>query len=131
MDENALVKKGSRTTVAFAQDAAGNFPAREDLEKIKFTAKDMAKFASIVELIADSGTCVNTQKFKKERGDIFAIKGHQLRVGCFWDPTQRGVLLLTHAFKKKKDQWPNKELERAERIRKEHLDRKQRSGRAQ
>lgn len=118
-----VVKRGEKRVIAFAVDASGNCPARDDLENVDFTDRDKAKFIQIVELLAETGVCNNEKMFRKERDDIFGIKGHQLRVGCFWDPNERGVLRLTHAFKKKKNQWSEKEIKRAKKIRLEHIAR--------
>jgi hypothetical protein len=64
---------------------------------------------------------------KKERDSIWAFKSCQIRIGCFQDGNE---WVLTHGFVKKCNNWPKSELERADRIRAEHLARKKKGMKA-
>ena len=72
-------------------------------------------------MLAADGHLGNPRHFKKEQGHIWAFKlSSGVRMAAF----QHGrVWYLTHGFEKQRDRWPRMELERAERIRREHLER--------
>jgi phage-related protein len=77
---------------------------------------EQAKLLSLLERTADYGPPRNTEKFKKLGGDIWEFKSYQVRILCF--------IIATHGFKKKRDKTPKREIERAERMREEYLERK-------
>lgn len=68
--------------------------------------------------------------FKKLHGEIWEFRskylGNQYRLLAFWDKTdkKRTLVLATHGFIKKEKKIPQKELNRAERIRQEYFRRK-------
>lgn len=122
--DEQVVAKGPAKTVAYAIDSNGNMPAKEFLEQERGRGApskvELAGLRHLFKLMADQGRITNDEQFKKERGSIFGFKKYQARVAAF----QEGdVWYLTHGFKKKKDKWPESELDRAERIRAEHLRR--------
>ena len=53
-------------------------------------------------------------------GDIWEFKRHQVRIMCFQVGRR---MVLTHGFRKKENRTPRRQIERAERIRAEHLRR--------
>jgi phage-related protein len=71
--------------------------------------------------------------FKKLNENIWEFKlkfgGKQIRVLAFWDKTQKikTLVLATNGFIKKTSKTPLREIERAERIRKEYFNNKQKS----
>jgi phage-related protein len=83
---------------------------------------EQAKLLSLLERTADYGPPRNTEKFKKLEGDIWEFKSYQVRILCFFDRGQ--IIIATHGFKKKRDKTPKREIERAERMREEYLERK-------
>lgn len=118
VSDHDLVERGSERTVAFAVDAAGRRQAREFLESSEVTDTEQARIERVCKQLAQVGRVNNRELFRKEDGEIWGIKAHQIRIGAF----QVGrTWFLTHGFRKKQDRWPPAELERAERIRKEHL----------
>lgn len=122
--DEQIVLKGPAATIAYAVDATGEMPARAFLESTKGkdapSPQELAGLKQAFKVMAEHGTIRNDQQFKKERGEIFGFKKYQARVAAF----QVGkTWFLTHGFKKKKDKWPDKEIDRANRIRNEHLKR--------
>lgn len=122
--DEQIVLKGPAAIIAYAVDEKGEMPARVFLESTKGkdapTPQELAGLNQAFKVMAEHGTIRNDQQFKKERGDIFGFKKYQARVAAF---KVGKTWFLTHGFKKKRDQWPEKELDRANRIRNEHINR--------
>jgi len=119
-NENDVVIRGTMRVIAYARDAAGNANAQFFLE-FEAPAKDKARLAHWFRVIADHGErAAKPESFKHEVGEIFAFKSFQARVAA---TRQGNVWYLLCGFLKKSDKWPKQELERAERIRREHLAR--------
>lgn len=57
------------------------------------------------------GPPANEEKFKKLGGKIFEFKSYQDRLLCFFDG--KGVLIVTHGYKKKGNQTPKSEIKKA------------------
>ena len=124
LPDDRIVVSGPARTVAYATDGQGRMPAKDFLEETSGseapTRQEKAGLERLFRLIANTGRIGNKEQFRKERGEIFGFKKYQLRVAAF----QLGsVWYLTHGFKKKKDKWPEAELDRADRIRSEYLRR--------
>lgn len=124
--DNVIVARGKWGTVVCAVCSNGSIPAEGFLRELKDNKKgspDRAKMFALFKRMADVGTIRNKQQFKRVEGKIYEFKRHQVRVGCF----QIGnSWVLTHGFIKKKDKWPRTEIDRAERIMKDHLSQQQR-----
>ena len=69
--------------------------------------------------------------FKKLQEEIWEFRtryaGKQIRLLAFWDKTDNieTLVIATHGFIKKVDKVPNKEIERAENLRKKYFEVKQ------
>lgn len=69
--------------------------------------------------------------FKKLQGEIWEFRtlymGMQNRLLAFWDKTEstQTIVLATHGFVKKVSKVPQSEIDRAERIRQEYFNHKQ------
>lgn len=124
LPDEQIVLKGSAATIAYAMDAKGEMPAKAFFEDTKGkdapSAQERAGLEQAFMVMAEHGTIRNDQQFKKERGEIYGFKKYQARVAAF---RVGDTWFLTHGFKKKKDKWPEKELDRANRIRGEHMNR--------
>lgn len=83
---------------------------------------EQAKLLSLLEHTADYGPLRNAEKFKKLEGEIWEFKSYQVRLLCFFDKGR--IIITTHGFKKKRDKTPKREIEKAERMREEYLERK-------
>lgn len=81
--------------------------------------QDQAKFATLFVRLADHGKIYNEQKFKHLTGtdQLFEFKAGSGRVISFFFTGK--VVILTHGFTKKSQKTPKKEIERAEKIKKE------------
>jgi hypothetical protein len=120
-----VVVRGAAKTVEYAVDANGAMPAKEFLDSGfadgSLNKAELAGIRRLFEKMAAHGRITSKQKFRKERGEIYAFKRGQIRVPAF---CIGNTWYLTHGFKKKKDKWLDTELDRADRIRHEHLNRK-------
>jgi len=121
MDEipdHLVVLRGSSRTIAYAQDAAGRCPARDFLESRSCPDKDKRALSHAFNCLASEGFIRNDTRFKKERDQIWCFKSYQIRIAAF----QHGATwFLTHGFVKQRDRVLKQELDRADRIRAEHL----------
>lgn len=121
--DEQIVLKGPAATIVYAMDAKGNMPAKEFLDKAgkdRPTDQELAGLHQAFKVMAQQGQIRNPDQFKKERGEIYGFKKYQARLAAF---RIGNIWYLTHGFKKKKDQWPEAEFDRANRIRTEHLNR--------
>ncbi|MCO5287638.1 MAG: type II toxin-antitoxin system RelE/ParE family toxin [Chitinophagaceae bacterium] len=70
--------------------------------------------------------------FKKLQGEIWEFRskylGNQNRLLAFWDKTEKTetIVLATHGFVKKDQKVPQKEIDKAERIRQQYFGKKKR-----
>jgi hypothetical protein len=120
MRHEDIIINGTMRTVAYARDASGRANAQDFLDG-ECPPKDAKRIRHWIIVIAEQGEAnANRESFVHERGPIHAFKSFQARVGAF---RIGNTWLLTHGFLKKKDQWPKAELDRADRIRAEHLAR--------
>lgn len=107
---------GRELTIVLAITRNKRCPAGEFLEGLN--RKDLAEVEALLMRLADRGQIRNTEQFRKEAGEIWALKAGQVRIACF---RVREYLVLTHGFMKKQQKWPDEQLERAKRIRSESL----------
>ena len=124
MDEipdHLVVLRGSSRTIAYAQDATGKCLARDFLESKSCPKKDKSALYHAFKQLASEGRVGNEERFKKERDQIWCFKSYQIRIGAF---QQGSVWFLTHGFVKKRNRVSKQELDRADRIRSEHLARR-------
>jgi hypothetical protein len=113
--------KGSFCAIDYAVDASGKRQAQEFLESDEVPPKDKARIFHILRTLSEVGPHgLRGEGFRPERGQISAIKSYQTRVAGFW---HEKCFYLTNGFIKKKDHWPSGQLDRADRIREEHLAR--------
>lgn len=112
-----VLARGTWGEVRFAPDRGGKLQAKEFLESV--TDQEYRSVVALISRLANVGAIRNIEQFRKEEGNIFAIKRHQIRIGCF----QSGkVWYLTHGFIKKQNKWPKAELTRASDICAHYLD---------
>lgn len=114
------IRPGRTCSVWWADDASGHFRARDYFDNL--TDPERAKFEALFRRLADDGRILNRELFAKESANIYCFKRGKLRMTCF---RQGSDWMLLHGFKKKtnKDKRLKREIETAERIRTEHLDR--------
>ena len=76
-----------------------------------------------------AGGLQDKELFKKlEDSDIWEFRtlymGIAYRLLAFWDTEEQALIITTHGFVKKTRKTPGKEIEKAERLRKEYFDEK-------
>jgi hypothetical protein len=115
-----FVARGAWGEVRYAIDAHGQMPAKAFVEGL--SEENVRKVYALFRRMAQDGKIVNREKFRKERGEIFAFKSFQIRISCF---RLGGTWYLAYGFSKKANRWKDEDLDRADRIRLEHLQRTQ------
>jgi len=124
LPDEQIVRTGPAATIAYAVDAKGDMPAKAFLDNSKGkdapSPQELAGLQQAFKVMAKHGKIRNTEQFKKERGEIYGFKKYQARIAAF---RVGDTWFLTNGFKKKKDKWPERELDRANRIRDEHMKR--------
>ena len=98
-----------------AAEFGGHWPAEDYLNN---EAEKPIALGALFQRMADVGPegIGNREHFKKLGGDIFEFKKHQDRMLCFFMPG--GICVVTHGFRKKKDDVPPSQIERANVIKK-------------
>lgn len=113
---------GERASLWWAAGPSGRFRAKEYFDELN--AAEKAKFDALFKRMAAVGTIKNIEHFRKESEHIFCFKRGQHRLACYPEGNR---LLLVHGFRKKSDKGRRlkREIQTAERLRTEHLDRTQ------
>jgi hypothetical protein len=120
MNEQDVVIRGTMRVIAYARDAAGQAHAQAFLA-LEVPPKDAARLSHWFRVVAEHGErSANREAFRHEAGEIWAFKSFQTRVATY---RSGHTWFLLCGFLKKSDKWPKQELERAERIRREHIAR--------
>jgi len=114
---DSLVVSGARGEVRYAVKENGEMLAKEFIDGLP--VPDKSKLFALFRRLAVNGTIHNVEKFRKERGEIYAFKSAQIRIPCFRVGNR---WFLTHGFTKNVDRWKKADLDRADKIRQEHLD---------
>jgi len=115
------LRTGQACSVVIAVRENGTSPGMKFLKELmKSDQRAFAKFVSLFDKLCAVGHIRNITQFRKEKGEIWAFKERQYRIGCFHDD---GAWVLTHGFIKKQDKWPREQLQRANSIRSEDLSR--------
>ena len=103
--------------IAFARDRGGAYPAEEFFDKL--TKSDQEKLMYLFSLLGDQAKHSNPQKFGDLGDGLYEFKSFQIRMPFAYAENERGLILITHGFPKKRDKAPPSEIVRARRILKE------------
>ena len=122
--DSSIVVRGNQRTIEYAICANGSMPAKEFIEGL--SEPDQAKILVLFRRMAEKGNVPNREQFKLVEGKIFEFKKQQIRVFCF---RKGDRWLLTNGYKKKRDKLDRSEIDRAQRIMQEHLEREEREQR--
>ena len=122
--DSTIVVRGNLRTIEYAIRANGSMPAKEFIEGL--SEPDQAKILVLFRRMAEKGDLPNREQFKLVKGKIFEFKKQQIRVFCF---RKEERWLLTNGYKKKRDKLDRSEIDRAQRIMQEHLEREAREQR--
>lgn len=113
--ERPIAYQGVMFTIAFARLKSGQSPGAEFYDALPI--QDKAKLDNLFRLLADTGRIANPEKSgvldRTER--LFEFKSFQIRMPCAY-AKERGLIIITHGFRKKRNRTPTTEIERARRI---------------
>lgn len=129
MKKMRVAVDGPRFIIAFAEDVGEVFPAQDHMDALLQAPNLKKRHAALMRLFetfAREGAINNPERFKKVEGSdptLVEFKAFQERLIGFFAGRHdgRGLLFLTHGFKKKTDKIPPREITRAYRIRQAHL----------
>ena len=122
--DSTIVVRGNQRTIEYATCANGSMPAKEFIEGL--SERDQRKILALFRRMADKGNVPNTEQFKLVEGKIFEFKKQQIRVFCFRKDDR---WLLTNGYKKKRDKLDRSEIDRTQRVMREHVKREKRKPR--
>ncbi len=109
-----LVYQGAVFAIAFARETSGACPAGEFFDGL--SRIEQAKLMALFMLAADLGKFYNPEKFGDLGDGLYEFKSFQIRMPFGYAKCERGLILVTHGFIKKKDKTPKGEIARAWRI---------------
>jgi phage-related protein len=108
------VYRGERYTIAFALEKSGKCPGAEFF--MALPTLDKAKLMALFKIACDLGKMNNPEKFGDLGDGLREFKSHQIRMPFAFARNERGLILITHGFIKKRDKAPPEEIKRARRI---------------
>jgi hypothetical protein len=116
------ILSGEHAALWWAAGISRRFRAKEYFDKLD--PAERAKFDALFRRMATTGTIRNTEHFRKESENIYCFKRGQHRLACYREGNE---LMLIHGFRKKSDKGMRlkREIQTAERLRTEHLERTQ------
>jgi phage-related protein len=112
--QRKVAYRGSTFTIAFAKEKSGACPAGEFFDRL--SQLDQVKLMALFLIAGDHGKFYNPEKFGDLGRGLFEFKSFQIRMPFAYARNERGLILITHGFMKRKDKTPRKEITRAWRI---------------
>lgn len=109
-----IVYKGTKFVIAFARQKNGGCSACEFFDRLPML--DKAKLMALFQIAADHGNFHNPEKFGDLGAGLYEFKSFQIRMPFAYSTKERGLIVITHGFNKKKDKTPKEEIARAWRI---------------
>jgi len=87
------------------------------------------KLISAIQFVADNGPPYNTEKCRRITGchNLLELKEKPHRLMWFYSKGERGVIVITHGFRKKGDKTPQGEIDRAIGLRDQYSPRPQKT----
>lgn len=104
---------GQMFTIAFARMKSGQSPGAAFYDLLPMRNK--AKLNNLFRQFGEHGRIGNEEKFSMLETGLFEFKSFQVRLPCAY-AHERGLLLITHGFYKKRDKTRKQEIERARKI---------------
>lgn len=126
-----LIRRGERLTIRAIAGAADQH-GRDRCATLAFfqeharlRPKEFEKLSALLQRVANEGPPNDTDKFKELKGEDglceFKTSGG-LRLLCFWD--EGSLIVTTHGYLKDKQKAPKRELEAAQKKRRDYFDAK-------
>ena len=109
-----IAYQGAVFAIAFARERSGACPACEFFDGL--AQLDKAKLMALFRIAGDHGKFFNPEKFGDLGGGLFEFKSFHIRMPFAYAKNERGLILITHGFIKKKVKAPKEEIARAWRI---------------
>lgn len=98
----------------FARERSGACPGSEFFDGL--SSLDKAKLMALFLIAGDHGKFYNPEKFGDLGEGLYEFKSGQIRMPFAYAKNDRGVIMITHGFIKKKDKTPRNEIARSWRI---------------
>jgi hypothetical protein len=119
-DVDRILVKDRWGAVECAIQSNGRMPAKEALDKLKCEPQNLARLKTRFIRVAQLGpTKIGRDKLRLLQGEIYELKAHPYRVGCFFIENR---CILTHIFDKKTGHaFVVKEIAKAKEIMEAHL----------
>jgi phage-related protein len=105
---------GAVFSIAFASENSGACPGCEFFDGLSLL--DKAKLMALFQIAGDHGKFHNPEKFGDLGNGLYEFKSFQIRMPFAYAKNERGLILITHGFMKKKAKTPKEEITRAWRI---------------
>ncbi len=112
--ERRLAYDGKMFRIAFARDGSGAYPGEEFFNLL--SPEDKAKLMQLFRILGDHGKHNNREKFGHLGDGLYEFKSFQIRMPYSYAKYERGLVLITHGFRKQRNDAPPAEIERAKRI---------------
>lgn len=112
--ERRLAYRGTMFRIAFARDRDGAYPAMEFFDQLSIA--DKLKLDQLFRILGDHGKHTNPEKFGDLGDGLYEFKSFKIRLPFAYAGYERGLILITHGFWKKRDKAPPPEIARARRI---------------
>jgi phage-related protein len=106
--------EGTVFAIAFAREKSGACPACEFFDQLSLL--DKAKLMALFQIAGDHGKFCNPEKFGDLGNGLFEFKSFRICMPFAYAKNERGLILITHGFLKKKDKTPKEDITRAWRI---------------
>ena len=106
--------RGAVFAIAFAREKNGACAACEFFDRL--SSLDKAKMMALFQIAGDHGKFYNPEKFGDLGDGLYEFKSFQIRMPFAYAKNERGLILITHGFIKKKAKTPKEEITRAWRI---------------
>lgn len=109
MRKKFIAYEGEKLVVEWYFNDKGRSEAKEYFKEL--TLDRMTKTLYLFRLLADSGKVFNAEKFRYEGDQIYAIKSSADRFLCFF--FEGAKVIITNAYEKKSAKMPQKEKQKA------------------
>ena len=117
--EAVAVAKGARFEIrAIALRRGGTSVVSEYLATLR--EPERINVVATIKWFAEHGDPRNERKCRRLSPNLFELKEGAHRVPFFYDSRRRGVVVLTHGFRKRSDKTPAREIRRAVGLREEY-----------
>lgn len=114
--ERRLAYSGTTFRIAFARDHSGVSPAEVFYDGLPPDEK--AQLFKLIQILGDEtrGAPRNPKKFGVLDHELYEFKSFQIRMPFAYAKSERGLVLISHGFRKKRDKTPSSEITKAKKI---------------